>query len=172
MLLIAGAGFDPRSMAVAARLGSDRGNDSSVFFKETGRPAQDQADRASANMALDLGVCAAQRCARGYLRPNNAVIGGSNIVTLLDGQNFEDVTDLVADLTLSAGTASPSSDTSSSGSNGERGVRTFTCSSPMIQHWTLRSSRFPATHRAISTVSGVGRRWMVLRRPPNCGCRN
>lgn len=96
VLFIAGAGFDPRSTAVATRLARAGATFRAVFFKENRpKPAQELVDRAAANTcALTSAFAQHSVVPVDIFGPDNAVIGGRNIVALLNGQDFNGVTDL------------------------------------------------------------------------------
>jgi hypothetical protein len=110
VLFIAGAGFDPRSTAVATRLARAGATVRAVLFQENRpQPAQELVDRAAANVGA-LSSALANPCVVPVeiFGADNAVVGGRNVVTLLDRQNFEGVSDLVVDLSaLSVGTSFP-----------------------------------------------------------------
>jgi hypothetical protein len=110
VLFIAGAGFDPRSTAVAIRLAQAGATVRAIFFKENRpKPAQDLVDRAIANTGA-LTSAFAQHIVLPVeiFGSDNAVIGGRNIVTLLNAQDFKEVTDLVVDVSaLSVGMSFP-----------------------------------------------------------------
>lgn len=110
VLLVAGAGFDPRSCAVAARLAT-AGMPVRAFFIQENRPnpTQDQVDRAGANTtALEAAIPKCDVVPVEIFGPDGAVIGGRNIITALSRQNFEGLTDIVVDVSaLSVGTSFP-----------------------------------------------------------------
>lgn len=110
VLFIAGAGFDPRSTAVASRLAQTGATIRAVLFKENRpKPLRDLSERATVNTGI-LASSFAQHdvVPVEIFGPDNAVIGGRNIVTSLHHQNFDGVTDLVVDLSaLSVGTSFP-----------------------------------------------------------------
>jgi hypothetical protein len=110
VLFIAGAGFDPRTTAVATRLAQAGATIRAVLFKENRpKPTQDLVDRAIANTgALTSAFGQHSVVPVEIFGSDNAVVGGRNIVTLLNGQNFKGVTDLVVDLSaLSVGMSFP-----------------------------------------------------------------
>jgi hypothetical protein len=110
VLFIAGAGFDPRSTEVATRLAHAGATIRAVFFKECRpKPVQELVNRAIANTTTLTSAFAEHSVVPVEIfGSDNAVIGGRNTVMLLDRQNFEEVTDLVVDLSaLSVGTSFP-----------------------------------------------------------------
>ena len=110
VLLVAGAGFDPRSRAVAVRL-SAAGASVRGFFVQEKRPnpPQGQVDRAGANTtALREAIPTQEIVPVEIFGPDGAVVGGRNIITVLNQQNFEGLTDIVVDVSaLSVGTSFP-----------------------------------------------------------------
>jgi hypothetical protein len=109
-MLVAGAGFDPRTTAVAGRLAAARASVRGVFFQENRpKPAQGLVDRASHN-AQTLTAAIAEHVVTGVeiFGPDGAVVGGRNVVTTLNRQNFEGITDVIVDASaLSVGTCFP-----------------------------------------------------------------
>lgn len=110
VVLIAGAGFDPRSTAVATRLAAAGVPIRALLIQEN-RPnaAQELFDRASANTGAMLAAIADRELVPiDIFGGDGAVTGGRNVVTLLGRQNFEGVTDVVIDISaLSVGTSFP-----------------------------------------------------------------
>ena len=110
VLLVAGAGFDPRARVVAARLGDTAMAVQALLVKEVRPdPPEDQVDRAAANTTALLAALAEPR-----LEPidifgsDGAVVGGRNIINVLKRQSLEGVTDVVVDISaLSVGTSFP-----------------------------------------------------------------
>jgi hypothetical protein len=81
-----------------------------VFFRENRpHPAEELVERAIANTgALTSAIANHNVVLVDIFGPDNAVVGGRNVVTMLNGQNFEGVSDLVVDLSaLSVGTSFP-----------------------------------------------------------------
>lgn len=110
VLLVAGAGFDPRSTAVANRLATASANLRAVFLHEN-RPNPGQAllQRASTNTgALIAAVAAREVVEVAIFGPDGAVVGGRNAIGILGRQDFRGVTDVVIDISaLSVGTSFP-----------------------------------------------------------------
>ena len=110
VLLVAGAGFDPRSCTVAERLSEAATNMWALLIQENRpNPPQDQSDRAGANMEALLATLAGlQVVPIEVFGPDGAVIGGRNIVNALSQQDLEGVTDVIIDISaLSAGISFP-----------------------------------------------------------------
>ncbi len=109
-LLIAGAGFDPRSQAVAARLAASGGALSAIFIQEKRpNPPQSQIDRAAANAVALTAVVPNHTIAPiDIFGADTAVVGGRNVLALIHRQPLADFTDVVVDLSaLSVGTSFP-----------------------------------------------------------------
>ena len=110
VFLVAGAGFDPRACAVAARLGASNPLVRALLVKEERPdPPGDQVERAVANTATLLAAVAEQRVESiDIFGSDGAVIGGRNIVNVLSRQGLVGVTDVVVDISaLSVGTSFP-----------------------------------------------------------------
>ena len=110
VLLVAGAGFDPRSCAVAARLGDIAPVVRALLIKgERPDPPQEQVDRAASNTTALLTTLSERELAPvNIFGPDGAVIGGRNTINLLRRQGLEGVTDIVVDISaLSVGTSFP-----------------------------------------------------------------
>ncbi len=110
VLLIAGAGFDPRSTAVATRLAATGAPSRALFLQENRpNPAQGLVQRATANTAALLRAIANREMVSvDIFGADGAVTGGRNAITLLSRQNFEGLTDVVIDISaLSVGTSFP-----------------------------------------------------------------
>lgn len=110
IVLVAGAGFDPRSRALADRLTSGAINVRAVLIQEKRpNPPPIQSDRAAANMdALRIALPNAQVESIDVFAPDGAVVGGRNIVKLLRQQNMSGVTDVIVDdSALSVGVSFP-----------------------------------------------------------------
>ena len=110
VFLVAGAGFDPRTCAVTNRL-TDAGIRVGALLIRENRPnpPPDQVDRAEANAeALRTRVPEAQVVSIDIFGPDNAVVGGRNVVNVLRDEELSGVTDVVVDISaLSAGTTFP-----------------------------------------------------------------
>jgi hypothetical protein len=110
IVLIAGAGFDPRSTAIATRLSAAGAQVRALFFQENRpNPAQNLLDRASANTSALLAAIADRELVPiDIFGVDGAVTGGRNVITLLGRQDFDSVTDIVIDISaLSVGTSFP-----------------------------------------------------------------
>lgn len=110
VLLVAGAGFDPRSTAVAKRLAATSANLRALFLQETRpNPADPLVDRAGANTeALVAAVAHRELIPVNIFGTDGAVTGGRNAIGIMTRQSFDGVTDLVVDISaLSVGTSFP-----------------------------------------------------------------
>ena len=110
VFLVAGAGFDPRSRAVAARLSGAATNLHALLVQERRpRPPQDQSDRAEANTKVLVATLSNRQVVSvDIFGPDNAVIGGRSVVSALSRQGLEGVTDVIVDISaLSAGMSFP-----------------------------------------------------------------
>ena len=110
ILLVAGAGFDPRSCAVSNWLGDTATSIRTLLIKENRpNPSQDQLDRADANTKTLLATLAnPQVLPIEIFGPDGAVVGGRNIINVVSQQCFERVTDVIVDISaLSVGTSFP-----------------------------------------------------------------
>ena len=110
ILLVAGAGFDPRACAVAARLGDSGTVVRALLIKEERpNPPQDQVDRATANtMALFAALSMRRVEPVDIFGSDGAVVGGRKIINVLSRESLEGVTDVVVDISaLSVGTSFP-----------------------------------------------------------------
>lgn len=110
VLLVAGAGFDPRSTAVATRIASISASISAVLFQENRpKPTQGLLERATRN-ADTLGAAISKKVVIPVeiFGADGAVIGGRNVVAMLNRQDFCGITDIVVDISaLSVGTSFP-----------------------------------------------------------------
>ncbi|MBB1094228.1 hypothetical protein HUU61_23450 [Rhodopseudomonas palustris] len=110
VLFVAGAGFDPRSRTVASRLVAAGASVRAIFFQEN-RPnaLQGLIDRASANTdALLAAITDREVVPVDIFGADGAVIGGRNVVAVLNRQQFDGITDIVIDISaLSVGTSFP-----------------------------------------------------------------
>ena len=110
ILLVAGAGFDPRARAVAARLCDTEAETHALLIKEERpEPPQELLDRANANEAALLATLAERQVQSiEVFGSDGAVVGGRNVVSLLRRQSLESTTDVVVDISaLSVGTSFP-----------------------------------------------------------------
>jgi len=110
ILFIAGAGFDPRSTAVATRLAATGASVRAIFLQEN-RPAAAEGliQRATSNTsALRAAFTQNSVLPVDIFGTDGAVVGGRNIVSLVSSQNFDGVSDVVVDVSaLSVGTSFP-----------------------------------------------------------------
>ena len=110
VLLVAGAGFDPRSCAVATRLSNAAVSVRALLVREERpSPQQDQSDRAVANTDSLLATLTDRQVVPVKIfGSDGAVVGGRNIVNVLSQQDLEGVTDVIVDISaLSAGMSFP-----------------------------------------------------------------
>lgn len=110
VFLIAGAGFDPRSTAIATQLTAVATNIEALFIRETRPdPAPNLLKRADANQgALAKAVAKHEILPIAIFGPDGAVVGGRNVATALSSKSLEDLTDVVVDVSaLSVGTSFP-----------------------------------------------------------------
>lgn len=110
VLLIAGAGFDPRSTLVAQCLVNAGTALKAVLIKENRpRPRQNLKDLAEGNKSdLENLLQDSQIVEIEIFGSDNAVIGGRNMVKALHGLNYDAFTDVVVDISaLSIGTSFP-----------------------------------------------------------------
>jgi hypothetical protein len=110
-MLIAGAGFDPRSTAVAELVARDAGTRSRGFFirEERPRPAPALVDRADSHEQALRGFLPESTVVRvDIFAPDHAVVGGRSAVGLVNALPLDDLTDIIVDLSaLSVGVAFP-----------------------------------------------------------------
>ena len=109
VLLVAGAGFDPRASVVATRLGNVIKTIRALFIREIRPdPPKSQRDQAAANAKALLAALNGQQVELEVFGPDGAVVGGRNVINILRQQDFEGVTDIIVDISaLSAGTSFP-----------------------------------------------------------------
>ena len=110
IFFVAGAGFDPRACAVAARLHDTEAVTHALLIKEERRnPSKDQTDRAAANEKALLAMLADRQVKRiDLFGSDGAVVGGRSIINVLRRQSLEGITDVVIDVSaLSVGTSFP-----------------------------------------------------------------
>lgn len=110
ILLVGGAGFDPRSTALARRLAKAKGQIRGLFLQEERpKPPPNLVDRATANGDLLRSAIPAHEMASvNIFGTDGAVVGGRNAVGLMNRQDFTQTTDVVVDISaLSVGTAFP-----------------------------------------------------------------
>ena len=110
VLLVAGAGFDPRSRRVASLISDATSSAYGLFIREN-RPSRtlDQMARAEANaIALRKALPASEVHAIDIFEEENAVVGGRNIVAVLQQRALDALTDIVVDASaLSVGVSFP-----------------------------------------------------------------
>jgi hypothetical protein len=111
VLVIAGAGFDPRSTAVSGIVAGVAGPRSVGFFLREERPSPARAllERAEAHERALLQLLAGSTVVHlDIFASDNAVVGGRTAVGLVNGLTFDGLTDIFVDLSaLSIGVAFP-----------------------------------------------------------------
>ncbi|WP_299592627.1 hypothetical protein [uncultured Tateyamaria sp.] len=110
VLLIAGAGFDPRSKIVATCLVDAGTNIEAVLIKEIRpEPSQDLVDLAEDNKSdLENLLPDHDLVEIDIFGSDNAVVGGRNVVKALNALNYAGYTDVIVDISaLSIGTSFP-----------------------------------------------------------------
>lgn len=110
ILLVAGAGFDPRACVVAAQIGRTDATTYALLIKEERpNPPKDLLDRADANKAALLAILADQEVhSIDMFGTDGAVVGGRNAVGILRRRVLDNTTDVVVDISaLSIGTSFP-----------------------------------------------------------------
>jgi len=109
-LLIAGAGFDPRSLVVASKLANHATNLRALLVKENRpNPSTEQLKRAEENTrSVSNAIPQLELLPVKIFGPDGAVVGGRTIIGSLRRQSFHDVTDIFVDISaLSVGTSFP-----------------------------------------------------------------
>ena len=109
-LLVAGAGFDPRSTIVASALAEAAPDTRALLIKESRPdPGTDQTSQADNNtLGLRSAINDCKIIPIEIFGADNAVVGGRNVVNSLSGESFEDITDVIVDVSaLSVGTSFP-----------------------------------------------------------------
>ena len=110
VLLVAGAGFDPRACELVERLRDTSSRLRALLIKENRpNPPRDQIDQADANTRILLSTLARpQVIPIEIFRPDGAVVGGRSMINVLSNQCLEGLTDIVVDISaLSVGTCFP-----------------------------------------------------------------
>lgn len=111
ILLIGGAGFDPRTTTVPTLLAEIAGARTSGFFLREQRPRPDGEllKRAAENEARLSRLLPESRFEDlNIFAPDDAVIGGRTAITLVNGIDLQEFTDIIVDLSaLSIGVAFP-----------------------------------------------------------------
>ena len=110
VLFIGGAGFDPRSTAVAKQLAAAGTPIRAVFFQEDRpSPIQGLVDRATTNVGvITAAITNYELVPVEIFGSDGAVIGGRNVVRVLNRQSFDGLSDIVIDTSaLSTGISFP-----------------------------------------------------------------
>ena len=110
VLLVAGAGFDPRACTVAVQVNRTASHMRMLLVKEERPDSQArQTEQAEANTKLLLDSVAESHVeAIQIFGTDGAVVGGRNAINLLSRQCFKGLTDIVVDISaLSVGTSFP-----------------------------------------------------------------
>lgn len=110
ILLVAGAGFDPRACAVATRLrNTDAATRALLIKEERPDPDQELLKRSDAmESALRETIARQQIESIRVFGPDDAIVGGRNVVNLLARHGLDSTTDVVVDISaLSVGTSFP-----------------------------------------------------------------
>lgn len=99
VLFVGGAGFDPRSTAVAQRIAAVAPALRAVLLQENRpRPPQGLVERATDNTRrLTQTLAGAVVEPIEIFGPDGAVVGGRNAVAVIARQDFDDLTDVVVD---------------------------------------------------------------------------
>lgn len=110
ILLVAGAGFDPRAQVVATQIGKANKNTRALLIKES-RPSStnEQIKRAESNTGdLHKAVANCELITIEIFGDDHAVVGGRNVVNALNAQTLDKITDVVIDISaLSVGISYP-----------------------------------------------------------------
>ena len=110
ILLVAGAGFDPRAGRVAGLLSGAASATRGLFIKED-RPNRrlDQESRAHENArALTIALPRSEVVPVDIFEDESAVVGGRNVVALLEKQKLDGLTDIMVDVSaMSMGISFP-----------------------------------------------------------------
>ena len=110
ILLVAGAGFDPRSRAVAARLADTAADVRALLVKEIRPdPSRDQLGRARENTQALLAMSIQARVVPiTIFGSDGAIVGGRKVIDALRQECFKGVTDVIVDISaLSVGSSFP-----------------------------------------------------------------
>lgn len=110
VLLIGGAGFDPRSTALTRRLANLTPALRAILIREQRpNPAQQLLDYAEANIdALCKVLAAVEVVPVEIVRVDNSIVGGRNLVTAVNLLDFRSPTDVVVDISaMSVGVSYP-----------------------------------------------------------------
>lgn len=110
VLLIAGAGFDPRSHKIPQLIAASGGQVEALFLQENRPgPADNLVDRGRANAEVLASLFTVSDLKKiDIFGTDNAVVGGRNAVRLVNTRSLENVTDVVVDISaLSVGVSFP-----------------------------------------------------------------
>lgn len=110
VLFIAGAGFDPRATAIATHLAAHAKNVEALFIREERpEPSSELLALAVKNVHQLKGLFATCQVKNvNIFGPDNAVVGGRNIVEAVRGMSLNGVTDVIIDVSaLSIGASYP-----------------------------------------------------------------
>jgi hypothetical protein len=110
VLLVAAAGFDPRSTLLSSRLALLGGTARALFIREERPdPTEEVASRAAANAEQLAGLMPNHKVLRiPIFGVNDAIVGGRNAVNAIHEQQFSEFTDVIVDLSaLSIGISYP-----------------------------------------------------------------
>lgn len=110
ILLVGGAGFDPRSTAATTKLATTKGHIRGLFLQEERpNPQQTLVDRANVNGTVLREAVTDHRVAQvNIFGSDGAVVGGRNAVAAIGAEDLNGITDVVVDVSaLSVGTAFP-----------------------------------------------------------------
>lgn len=110
ILFVGGAGFDPRSTAVATRIAAAAPSMRALLLQENRpTPPQGLVARATENTRDLMKILSGATVEPVEIfASDGAVVGGRNAVAVMAGQNFNDLTDVVVDSSaLSVGTSFP-----------------------------------------------------------------
>jgi hypothetical protein len=110
VIFVAGAGFDPRSNAVAARVARAGASVKGIFIQENRpNPVASLVARASTNaQVLHEAIPKHTTIAIDIFGNDGAVVGGRSVITALSGQSLDGVSDVIVDISaLSVGTSFP-----------------------------------------------------------------
>lgn len=110
ILLVAGAGFDPRACVLPGHLNAITKSMRGLFIKENRpNPPLDQQNRADGNTATLLDMIKNREVVPvDIFGTDGAVVGGRRIIDILRRENLDDVTDVIVDISaMSVGTSFP-----------------------------------------------------------------
>ena len=174
VLLIAGAGFDPRSTAVASRLARQARPSGRCCFRRTGRGRpQGLVERATSNISALIAAVRPRRDPVEMFGADGAVVGGRNVVGILWRQVFDGISDVIVDTSaLSVGTSFPIVrylvELIGHG-KGPPNLHVFVAHDPTPMR---RSSLSRAMRQAMFTASKAVQRWTARPRRQSYGSRS